>query len=98
MSRSVVPSLANRSVNASPSRNANRICTPVCATRSSGSSSAKLRSARFSGISLRSPAFQVSSRLEDAVRWARRADLAVASSRWIGGTGNRVEDGEEAMN
>ena len=42
---------ANRGWKVSVSRNANRICTPVCATRSSCSSSDMFRSARSSGPS-----------------------------------------------
>ena len=52
---------AKRSMNDNVSRNAKRICTPVCATRSSCSSSVKLRSARCSGASARCRMFHASS-------------------------------------
>jgi hypothetical protein len=42
-----------RLVKATPIRKAKRICTPVWATRSSWSSSTRLRSARCSGVSYR---------------------------------------------
>ncbi len=44
--------LGNCALNGSVSRNAKRICTPVCATRSSWSRSAKLRSQRCFSVSL----------------------------------------------
>src|SRR5882757_10266236 len=53
---------ANRGVKESPSRKAKRICTPVWVTRSSWSSSWKLRSARCIGPSPRCSAFQPSPR------------------------------------
>src|SRR3954453_3594937 len=49
--RSNVDACANRGVNATPSRKANSTCTPVCATRTSWSSSIRLRSQRSSSVS-----------------------------------------------
>src|SRR3954451_5594667 len=51
--RSKVDACANRGVNATPSRKANSTCTPVCATRTSWSSSIRLRSQRASSVSRR---------------------------------------------
>ena len=53
MSRSKEVSFTNRCWNGIVSRNANRICTPVSATRSSCSSSPRLRSSRSASVSPR---------------------------------------------
>src|SRR3954468_14110894 len=56
MVTSKLPRVANRAVKARPSRKANRICTPVIATRSSWSSSPRLRSSTWCTVSPRARA------------------------------------------